>query len=286
MLALFLCVVFSVLLLVNFRLHATWKVQTPLAILLNYTVCFLTGLAMNGWTLGIVWPAGEVLLPVLALGLGFVVVFLLSGYSTQKNGMSANSLASNLSLVIPVLYNLLVLNAHQAIGWQTYVGLALAFASIYLFNPAADKQHQGAVLWALLAVFLAYGISNTSFNVLNARWAPSIGGTVPFMLLALMGSMTAGWVVALILLWRGKLHWDTRSVLAAIPLGLPNFFSFYFMLKALDAYQNHGGIVLPIYNIGTIALTALVAWVFFKEKLSPRQGWGLGLGAVAIYLLL
>ena len=44
MIYLALSVFFSVLLLINFRLHARFGVNTFQAIILNYPICFLTGL--------------------------------------------------------------------------------------------------------------------------------------------------------------------------------------------------------------------------------------------------
>ena len=93
---------------------------------------------------------------------------------------------------------------------------------------------------------------------------------------------------AIVLIWKsvnGTLAWNTNSVLAAIPLGLPNFFSFYFLLKALDAYQNNAAVVLTMYNLSVILLSAITAYVFFKERLTNRQWIGLAIGCVGIALL-
>jgi len=84
----------------------------------------------------------------------------------------------------------------------------------------------------------------------------------------------------------GGVTWSLRSVIAAIPLGLPNFFSFYFLLKALDAYQQNGAVVLTIYNLGVILLSAVTALVFFKEKLTNKQWVGIGLGCAGIALII
>jgi drug/metabolite transporter (DMT)-like permease len=67
---------------------------------------------------------------------------------------------------------------------------------------------------------------------------------------------------------------------------LPNFFSFYFLLKALDAYQQNGAVVLTIYNLGVILLSAVTALVFFREKLTKKQWLGIGLGCAGIALII
>jgi drug/metabolite transporter (DMT)-like permease len=104
-------------------------------------------------------------------------------------------------------------------------------------------------------------------------------------MMLLIGSMAGS---VLVLIWmsvNGTLNWNRNSVLASIPLGLPNFFSFYFLLKALDAYQNNAAVVLTMYNLSVILLSAIAAYVFFKERLSQRQWLGLAVGCVGIALL-
>ncbi len=285
---LLLSIIFSILLLVNFRLHANWKVNTSVAILLNYPICFLAGFAVQPSALD---GIGKLNLwnewPSLMLGVGFVVTFLFSGNSTQKNGMAVTSLASNMSLVMPVLFSLTFLGGFQTANWQTYIGIFLALGAIYLFSPRVSSGNaQLKAPLTLLGVFLCYGITNSTFNYLNKEAAPILGGTVPFMLLALIGSVLAGIVVLLFQVGTKKIQIDVRSVLATIPLGIPNFFSFYFLLKALDQAGNNGAILLPIYNIGVIGGTALVAYLFFKEKLAKNQLFGLLLGVLAILFLL
>jgi multidrug transporter EmrE-like cation transporter len=54
----------------------------------------------------------------------------------------------------------------------------------------------------------------------------------------------------------------------------------------LDFYKSDLSVVLPVYNIGVIACTTLVAAVFFKEKFNNKQYLGLLLGVLAIILLL
>jgi drug/metabolite transporter (DMT)-like permease len=54
----------------------------------------------------------------------------------------------------------------------------------------------------------------------------------------------------------------------------------------LDAYQQNGAVVLTIYNLGVILLSAVTALVFFKEKLTNKQWVGIGLGCAGIALII
>lgn len=286
MLYLILSVIFSVLLLVNFRAHARFQVDTRIAILLNYPVCFLTAYFHQPTAIPFHWPSTGDTVLLMAMGVGFVITFLLSGFSTQKNGMAPTSLANNISLVIPVLINLFILKTGGEINWSISLGLVLSFAAIYFCSPQlTSADGVKPVVSLLLAVFVAYGLTNTLFSYLNSSLTYFVGGTLPFIMMLLIGSMISS---AIVLIWKsvnGTLAWNSNSVLAAIPLGLPNFFSFYFLLKALDAYQNNAAVVLTMYNLSVILLSAITAYVFFKERLTNRQWIGLAIGCVGIALL-
>jgi len=287
MVYLILSVVFSVLLLVNFRAHARFQVDTRIAILLNYPVCFLTAYFHQPSAIPFHWPSiGDTFL-LMFMGVGFVITFLLSGFSTQKNGMAPTSLANNISLVIPVLINLFILKTGGELTALVALGLILSFAAIYFCSPQlTSTEGVKPVVGLLIAVFIAYGLTNTLFSYLNSTLTYFVGGTLPFIMMLLIGSMGSS---AIVLIWKslnGTLNWNRNSVLAAIPLGLPNFFSFYFLLKALDAYQNNAAVVLTMYNLSVILLSALTAYVFFKERLTAKQWIGILLGCIGIVLLI
>ena len=257
MLYLILTIVFSVLLLVNFRAHAKFNIDTRIAILLNYPVCFLTGYFHQMNAIPFHWPSTGYSMGIIGIGIGFVITFLLSGYSTVKNGMAPTSLANNISLVIPVMVNLFIWKTGGDVSIQIIAGLLFSFAAIYFCSPSVSGSLQKPVIWALVAVFIAYGITNTAFNYLNAAIVQQVGGSISFTLMLLLGSMATSALVLAYWTFTGGVTWSLRSVLAAIPLGLPNFFSFYFLLKALDAYQQNGAVVLTIYNLGVILLSAI-----------------------------
>ncbi len=296
MLYLLATIVLSVALLLNFRLFPRYNVNTFQAIVFNYPVCFLTGYLLlpagqsftidfgQTWT----WLA-------LGLGVGFIITFLLSGASTQRMGLTATSLANNLSLVIPVGFSLLVFGsagksgAASGLDALNYLGLVLAVVAVGLstYKEERTKMASGFSWYALLplAVFLCYGATNTMINYMNINFIPSADKTVVVTLTMVVGAIAAGLLMLVIRLIQGNETIDWRSLVGAFTLGIPNFLSFYTLLLALSAFKGNGAFVYPLYNIGVILLAALTAALFFREKLLTVNKIGLVLAILAIGLI-
>ncbi len=290
-------VVLSVGLLLNFRLFPRFNVNTVQAISLNYVVCFLTGYALllstgagtlfrldfgQTWT----WVA-------LGIGMAFVVTFLLSGASTQRNGLTATSLANNLSLVIPVGVSLVLFRSGgRAFDAWNYLGLALAVVAVglstYKKTPPTEAGKAVVSGWVALlpvAVFLMYGLTNTLINYMNVRYIARGQNPVVVTLTMVVGAIAAGTLLFGYRLVRGIDRVEKQNLVAAVTLGIPNFLSFYTLVLALSAYGGNGALVYPLYNIGVIVLAAAVGTLFFREKLSPLNRAGLALAMLAIALI-
>ncbi len=290
MLYLVASILLSVMLLLNFRIFPRFGINTTQAIVFNYPICFLTGLLLmpagqsfsidfgQTWT----WMA-------LALGVGFIITFLLSGASTQRSGITATSLANNLSLVIPVTFSLLVLGGGKVFDGFNYFGLVLALVAVGLSTYKAPEKgassQVGKAIWLPLAVFLMYGLTNTIINYMNVRYITQANQTIPVTLTMVLGAVVAGLILLIVRLLQGKERVEGRNLLAAVSLGIPNFLSFYTLLLALSAFGGNGAFVYPVYNIGVILVSALTAALFFKEKLSLLNKVGLLLAVLAIGLI-
>ncbi|UFH52977.1 EamA/RhaT family transporter [Spirosoma sp. KNUC1025] len=299
MLFLALSILLSVLLLLNFRVFPRFEVNTFQAIVFNYPVCFLTGLALlpagqsftidfsQTWT----WLA-------FGLGIGFILTFLLSGASTQRMGITATSLANNLSLVIPVCFSLFVFRTGgKVFDTLNYLGLLLAVIAVGLSTykkeaPTDDpggtrtpSRRLGANVLLPVGVFLFYGATNTMINYMNLHYIPSTDKTIQVTLTMVIGAIFAGLVMLIIRLIQGTETFQPRSLIGAVTLGIPNFLSFYTLVMALSAFGGNGAFVYPVYNIGVILLAALLAAIFFREQLSTANKIGLVLAILAIGLI-
>lgn len=296
---LFLClsILLSVLLLLNFRLFPRYDINTFQAIVFNYPVCFLTGFLLlpAGQTFSIDFSQTWTWL-ALGLGVGFILTFLLSGASTQRMGITATSLANNLSLVIPVCFSLFIFRVGgKPFDGLNYLGLILAVVAVGLstYKKESAKTDEGSArsgglrIGVLLpvAVFLFYGATNTMINYMNIRYIPSADKTVAVTLTMVLGAVVAGLLMLVVRVIQGKEIIQPRNLIGAVTLGVPNFLSFYTLLLALSQFGGNGAFVYPLYNIGVILVAALLAAVFFHEKLSIANKTGLVMAVLAIGLI-
>lgn len=300
MLFFLLAVVFTVMLYLIMRAYPRYQVDSFHAVVFNYYSCVLTGLVLTP-DLGIFrqtdW-ASEGTVLTMALGAMFVTAFMLIGLTAQKVSVTATSLAGNMSLVIPVLFGLFVFrNNNKDFTALNYLGLVLALVALALGavqrSPKAPDSANAADtglaakrgLWILpLLTFFATGTNNTLINFLSSKYYPA-GQITVFMIIACFGAVMIG---TSILIYRIIAHGHKlklRSVVGGLLLGVPNFLSLYFLLLALAAFGNSAAYVFPIYNILTMLVSALAAWVLYRERLNTLNKWGLLLAVVAIILI-
>jgi drug/metabolite transporter (DMT)-like permease len=88
---------------------------------------------------------------------------------------------------------------------------------------------------------------------------------------------------AMVLLKKTQLHW--RNLVAGICLGVPNFFSIYYLIRFLNSGFMHSSAAIPVLNIGILVAATLAAILFFREKINAQRIVGLALSIIAILLI-
>ncbi len=286
---LLLTILANVAIFMAFRSFSKYDIKTFPAIITNYGVCVITGVIYTGYsqvTQELDTSANWFYLSI-ALGFIFIGTFYLMARTTQLRGVSVASVASKMSLAIPVIFSLFILKlGTNDLDIWNYTGIILAFVAILLVskkkaNPLTNKQPLTLKYIALpLAVFLLGGVIDTTLNYANHHFVTE--STEPIFPIFIFGF---AFIIGLVTALAQGVKFPKKDILGGIYLGVPNYFSIYFQLKALSAFDNNGAILYPSLNIGIIIISTLAAVLLFKEKLSKINMIGVVLAVVVILLL-
>lgn len=288
MIYLLLTILANVAIFMAFRAFSHFKVNTFPAIITNYLVCVVTGLVYTGpqTVLSKIEPGANWFIFAGFLGIVFVSTFFLMARTTQLRGVAVATVASKMSLAIPVVFSLFIFKiATGNLDNWNYFGIILAFIAILMVSkPQASSAGKMPIslktLGLPLAVFLMGGVIDTSLNYANHHWITTELEPV-FPILTFGFAFTWGIIFCLV----KKIRFTKKDILAGVLLGIPNYFSIFLQLKALSAFDNNGAIVYPSLNIGIIIASTLAAVIFFREKLATINRIGVVLAIIVIFLL-
>ena len=167
MIDLILCILFSSSLFVIFKLYNTYKVQTLFAIITNYFVAgiFSTFFYEESIQLSSI-PEKSWFLPTVSLGFLFITVFYITAKTSQEIGVSVASVASKMSLVIPVLAGVMLYK--EELGGIKIIGIVLALIAVY-FSSLKNRTitvKTGTLVLPLL-LFIGSGLVDTSIKYIQ-----------------------------------------------------------------------------------------------------------------------
>ncbi|GHC54660.1 DMT family transporter [Ulvibacter litoralis] len=282
---LLLSILASVLIFVVFKLFAKYNVNTSQAIIANYFIACICGIIAYDHPIVVSEiPNYDWFYYSLGLGVLFIVVFNLMAVTTQRSGLSVVSVATKMSVVIPILFGLLYYKEH--FGTLKIVGILFALVAVYLTSVKTKDGltiERKNLLYPLF-VFLGSGIIDTSIKFLENSYVsendiPVFSATI-FAFAAIIGSLTLVYKSFV-----GKLQLSFKNILAGIFLGIPNYFSIFFLVKALrsDLFDSSG--IFTVNNVAIVMVSTLIGITFFKEKLTLKNWIGIVLAILSILLI-
>jgi len=281
MIYLLLSIFFSTFTVIFFKIFELKKVDTFQAIVFNYLSCTIAGNIFANHT---IFSPAFWLTPwfpfALILGFLFITIFFAIGKTAQEVSASASMVAAKLSVVIPVLFAVIFYN--ESLKGLQILGIVLSLVSVYLMS--ASKENTGKkMLWLLpLIVFAGSGAIDTLLNYVEQQFIPAFE-SAQIITSVFFVAFVFGTLFFVFQLLNQKTKFDPTSAFWGMALGIPNYFSMYFLLKTLSVFD--GSFIFPINNIGIVAGTAVAARLLFAEHLNKRMLLGLGLALLAIVLI-
>ena len=279
-----LSVLFSSLIFVVFKLFSKYKIETLYAIISNYFVACTVGLFFYKGEVSIVEiPEKPWFWGTFALGFLFIIVFNLMAATSQRLGVSVASVATKMSLVIPVLVGVFLYK--EELGGFKILGILLALAAVYFASiKEKSKAIQNASLLLPFMTFMGSGVIDASLGYFQKEYItnlelPIFSATV-FACAALVG-------LIFILFKSNKKAFKVnfRNILGGICLGIPNYFSIFFLLRALQNESLNSASVFTINNVAIVMFSTLLGILLFKEKISVKNWGGIALAVISIILV-
>lgn len=284
MLYLALSILCSSLIFVIFKLYARFKVQTLYAIIINYfTACLVGFTMMDNKVSPLEIPGKSWFIGTLALGVLFIIIFNLMAKTSQVLGVSVASVATKMSLSIPVVLGVFLYG--EELGLLKALGVLLALCAVYFSSiRKAHLPFDKRTLFLPLLVFLGSGVIDASIQYAEQFLVPSEEFPV-FSSTVFASAGFCGLVFILFKSFRGKIRIAPQSILGGIALGVPNFFSIYFLLRALQNEVLNSASVFTINNVAIVMFSTLLGILLFREVLSFRNWIGIGLAILSILLV-
>lgn len=284
MIYLLLSILFNAVLFIIIKLFAKFNIDALQALVVNYFVAFGVGLFFldTSFSPQIIisqeWFKGSVL-----LGFIFISTFYVTTITSQRNGLSVASVASKMSVIIPIILGVFLYD--ETLGNVKILGIIIALIAVYFTSKKETGEiQQASNLVFPILVFIGAGTIDSSLKYLQTFHVPSnqIG---LFSSVTFFCAFSVGILILVFLSLKGKIKFAGRNILGGIALGLPNFFSLYYLVKMLEAKAFESATLFTIHNIAIVLVSTFVGILFFKERISMRNALGIGLALFALFLV-
>ncbi len=241
----------------------------------NYLTCLVIALLYTG--VGTVLSDHPALAQTLGMGgvHGFLYLFafVLLQANVKRNGVVLSSIFMKLGLLVPMLLSISVFGERPAV--TQIIGFVIAVAAIVLINVGRDSESVNFRI-GLIFLLLGGGCADAMSKVFEEVGHPELSAQFLFY------TFFFAWLLCMVLMLWKKQRPGFPELVFGCAIGIPNFFSAKFLLRALESVP--AVIAYPTYSVATILVVTCIGVVAFRERLERRQ-WG-AVGAILLALIL
>lgn len=290
MIFLILSIFSSAAIYVIFKYLDRFKIATFNVIIINYITASILGILLTKTQADIfpihqnAWFPYSVLIGVL-----FILMFVVIAKSSQVVGIAITTVSNKMSVIIPIIFSIMIDPNDELTNLKT-TGIILAILAVFLTVYRKRKvEFDPRNIYLPVILFLGMGVVDSivkysQHNFVNDDILPL------FTVILFIMAAISGLVTKIIRKTPFKELLNHKVLLWGIALGISNYGSLYFLIKALN-YRNSlgdnidGSIVFGINNLGVIAVSVMIGLIVFKEKLLKINWVGIIISFVAIYIL-
>lgn len=286
---LILCIISSTSIFIIFRSIEKFKLPSFPIIIINYFFASILGFILNPvkFTLGNL--AGFDWVPIsIFIGIMFILMFFLIAKSSQAAGISVTTIASKMSVVFPIVVSL-VISVGDRLTIIKFTGIFFALAGVILsILKPGDFSFRHKYVYLPVTLFIGMGLVDSVVKYAQHYYVRD-ENTALFSAVLFTNALITGLIFLIFRLDYLKWFRNFRIWGWGFSLGMVNFGSIYFLVRALN-YINHQGnsldssIIFGINNMGIVSLSVLSGLILFKERLLPVNWIGVVISGLAIIL--
>lgn len=276
-------ILFNVL-VVFFKLFEKYNIDNLQALISNYFISALLSLLLLSENDNIQSSIeSEWFIHAIILGTLFISIFNIYALGIQKIGIATSSVINKMSFVIPVVFSI-IFYENEVFSLSILFGVLLALLGIYLSSTNNssfnfDKKY----LWIILIIFFGQGFVDIVLN--DSKFYIPKDENILFFLILFISATIAG---ILILFAKKQIsHIKIKNLLWGAIFGIPNFFSIFYFLKALqsDYFIDKSYLIFPLTSVGIVVTTTFLGMLIYKEILTKRNLIGITIAVISILII-
>ncbi len=218
------------------------------------------------------------------IGLLFFIFFIVIGISTKLVGLSITTVASKMSVVIPITFSIIYYN--EVISLFKIIGIFLAIFgvifTVYKQSEETKKINLSEFLIPLL-LFAGMGFTDLLFKYSQDKYINSNNITLFNSSLFYISFISS--FIYVLLKKEGRKLLNNKVIIYGFFLGIANYYGVYFFLKALGTNTLDSSVIFGINNVSIVILSVLIGIIIFKEKTNKINILGIISSITAIIFL-
>lgn len=253
-------------------------------IIVNYATATVLGLMLNP----VNSPVGAIVkadwFPIAALiGILFLVMFFLIGWSSEKAGIVLTTIATRMSMILPISFSLFLFDELITFSKIVKIIITLVAVGLALYHKPDKKIKR---IYSLLPVILFIGSGSVDTLVKTAQHLYIPQNEIEIFSSSLFGISFISSLILLFIKKQGEHIFAGNTLFVGMALGAFNFGSLYFLINALNKSGIDSSLIFGINNLSIVCLSLLFGAILFKEKLSRINWTGIAFSIICIVILI
>lgn len=284
MIYLILSILSSTLIFTTFKISESYKFSLVKLIVINYITASLLGFSFYSEPFNSQNVYASSWFPfAIIIGVLFVLFFFMIGKSTQLSGVGVTTIASKMSMAIPILYSLIFFSEELTIIKLT--GLVAAFLSVFLciYKPGQNSIFSLKLFLPIL-IFFGTGLADSLIKY-TQHFLVKNDIALLFSSTVFSVALVFGLLYSLVFERKFKEYLSIRLLVGGMVLGASNFGSLFFLMQSLEKTRIESSIIFGINNLSIVGLSVIIGYFIFSEKMNRINLIGIALAVLSIIIL-